>query len=343
MPNKTFGDQQDPEEPVWIYKGYRLKSSEFVTAMAHEFRAEIQHANVRRTRIDATANWAVLVSGLTISIALNQPTSHNGIILLSALLITLFLFTEARRFRYYELWSYRVRLMETDFFAATLVSQYHPSPDRAEAMSENTLAFNFTITLWEAIGLRLRRIYLWIFIALGIAWLAKYSLFPATVTNFEEFLSRAAIGFIPGPIVVSLTLAYFGFLALIAIFALSASRATGEAFHHLGMDHKPKFRTHGTRPHDEAKRTHTWPKQHELLVLIITNRVDAISKRILSESGGGTTSVLGKGNTMLVCVVTAARSKTLKAFVTKEDPQALVTILPAQKVWGRGFTPLTEE
>ena len=25
----------DPEEPVWTYRGYRLKTSEFVTAMRH--------------------------------------------------------------------------------------------------------------------------------------------------------------------------------------------------------------------------------------------------------------------------------------------------------------------
>ena len=43
---------EDPEEPVWTYRGYKLGSSEFVTAMVHLFRAEVQRANVWRQRLD---------------------------------------------------------------------------------------------------------------------------------------------------------------------------------------------------------------------------------------------------------------------------------------------------
>src|SRR5688500_20253488 len=63
----------DPDEPVWTYRGYRLKTSEFVTAMVHFFRAEIQRANVWRQRLDTTTNWAVVVTGATLSIAFSQP------------------------------------------------------------------------------------------------------------------------------------------------------------------------------------------------------------------------------------------------------------------------------
>jgi uncharacterized membrane protein len=40
--------QEESDEPVWTYRGYHLKTSEFVTAMVHLFRAEIQRANVWR-------------------------------------------------------------------------------------------------------------------------------------------------------------------------------------------------------------------------------------------------------------------------------------------------------
>jgi len=152
------GEQQAPEDSTWTFKGYRLKSSEFVSAMAHEFRAEVQRTNVWRTRMDATTNWAVVVTGVSISIAFSQPNTHHGVIILNALLITLFLFIEARRYRYYEMWNYRVRLMETDFFATMLVPPFHPSPKWAENLAENVLHFNSPVSMWEAIGLRLRRI-----------------------------------------------------------------------------------------------------------------------------------------------------------------------------------------
>ena len=68
----------DPEEPVWTYRGYRLKTSEFVTAMVHLFRAEIQRANVWRQRLDTTTNWAVVATGATLSIAFSQPDIHHA-------------------------------------------------------------------------------------------------------------------------------------------------------------------------------------------------------------------------------------------------------------------------
>ena len=110
--------QDDPEEPVWTYRGYRLKTSEFVTAMVHFFRAEVTRANVWRQRLDTTTNWAVVATGATLSIAFSQSNVHHSVILLNTLLVLWFLFIEARRYRYYELWSYRVRLTETDFYAA---------------------------------------------------------------------------------------------------------------------------------------------------------------------------------------------------------------------------------
>jgi uncharacterized membrane protein len=40
----------DQAEPVWTYRGYQLRASEFTTAMVHLFRAEVQRANMWRQR-----------------------------------------------------------------------------------------------------------------------------------------------------------------------------------------------------------------------------------------------------------------------------------------------------
>ena len=55
--DQTFDNQQGKtqvgeSEPVWSYRGYHLKSSEFTTAMVHFFRAEVQRANVWRQRLE---------------------------------------------------------------------------------------------------------------------------------------------------------------------------------------------------------------------------------------------------------------------------------------------------
>ena len=164
-----------PTEPVWSYRGYTLRPSEFTTAMVHFYRAEIQRSNTWRMRLDNTTNWAVIATGAAISFAFSSPENHFGVIILNTLLVTLFLWMEARRYRYYELWSYRARLMETDFFAAMLVPPFAPHPEWAENLAESLLQPQYPITMWEAFGRRFRRNYFWIFIILASALLLFFS------------------------------------------------------------------------------------------------------------------------------------------------------------------------
>jgi uncharacterized membrane protein len=70
-------DNSPANEPVWTFRGYQLKASEFTTAMVHFFRAEIQRANVWRQRLDTTTNWAVVTTGAAISFAFTQSGGHG--------------------------------------------------------------------------------------------------------------------------------------------------------------------------------------------------------------------------------------------------------------------------
>ncbi|NJC98066.1 MAG: DUF2270 domain-containing protein [Anaerolineae bacterium] len=343
---------QDPEEPVWTYRGYKLKTSEFVTAMVHFFRAEVTRANVWRQRLDTTTNWAVVATGATLSIAFSQPNIHHGIIILNTMLVTLFLYIEARRYRYYELWSYRVRLMETDFFAAMLVPPFHPAPDWAESLAENLLLPSFPISMWEAFGRRLRRNYLWIFLILAIAWVAKYWLFPVPPADMKEFIGRAAIGHIPGSIVISISIAYFLFLILVAVLTVNMTRATGEVFPRFTVGEQD-LRGDQIHPTDELKGIRSWlaprKKRRQFLAFIVTGNAKAVADRILSDMGRGVTAVEGKGmytgaeRTVLMCALTVTEVHNLEASVAREDPQAFVVVSPAHEVLGRGFNPLAKE
>lgn len=347
MSEESFKDQQDSEEPIWTYKGYGLKSSEFVSAMAHEFRAEIHRTNTWRTRIDATTNWAVVVTGVSISIAFSQPKTHHGVIMLNALLITLFLYIEARRYLYYEFWNYRVRLMETDFFAAMLVPPFRPSSKWADNLADNVLHFHLPISIWEAIGLRLRQNYLWIFFVTGVAWVAKYWLFPTPAANWPEFISRAAVGPISGPVVVGVSLIYFSVLILVAIFTLRATPPTSEVLPPLGennhADRPTQFIHPPTRYSQRRTWLATWKRQQQFLAFVTTTELDAVAKSIMSEIKRGVTAVPGEEKTMLICALRGPEINSLKAAVAKEDPQATINVLTAQEVFGRGFDPLSIE
>src|SRR5512136_626097 len=216
-----------PPEPVWHYRGYNLRASEFTTAMVHYYRAEIQRSNAWRSRLDATTNWAVIAAGAAISFALSGPGNHYGVIILDTLLVTLFLWIEARRYRYYELWSYRARLLETDFFAAMLVPPFGPNPEWGEHLAESLLQPEFPISMWEALGRRFRRNYMWIFVVLAIAWVLKGFLHPVAATSWSELITRSALGPIPGEVVLIIGLIYNGLLFMLGFATVGLHQSSG--------------------------------------------------------------------------------------------------------------------
>jgi hypothetical protein len=286
-----------------------------------------------------------------ITFAFGEPQGDHSVIILSTILITLFLFIEARRYRYYELWSSRVRLMETDFYAAMLVPPFHPSPDWAESLAESLLQPHFSISVWEAFGRRLRRNYLWIYAILGVAWLAKIWLHPTAAVSFEELLVRAQIGSVPGWIVLLVGILYNATLAIIGVLTLGLHEATGEVL--------PRFFPSGEAVPEtgEAQRLSSrwlaWfrPKgqRRQLMAIIITDKAQAVADRILKDMNRGATALPGRGmytgkeHSVLLCALTVTEVGQLKALVHAEDSNAFVIVSPVQEILGRGFSPLKED
>jgi uncharacterized membrane protein len=348
-PSKVDGTKvPDVEEPVWTYRGYRLKTSEFVTAMVHLFRAEIQRANVWRQRLDTTTNWAVVSTGATLSIAFSQPDIHHGIIILNTLLVMWFLMVEARRYRYYELWSYRVRLMETDFYAAMLIPPFHPSPEWAESLAENLLSPKFSISMWEAFGRRLRRNYFWIFLILYASWAAKIWLFPQPAVSLSEILRRSAVGPVSGEMIIGLGFALHAFLLVVALATVGMTHASGEVLPRFGEDTIRSWLTRDGEPKGARPFFAPRHRRRQLMALIITGQAETVSKRIMADLGRGVTALSGKGmysgqdRSVLICALTVTEVHNLKSAVAKEDPSAFVVVSNAQEILGRGFNSLAD-
>jgi uncharacterized membrane protein len=342
----------EPAEPptdfVWSFRGYKLRSSEFTTAMVHFFRAEIHRANVWRTRLDATTNWAVVTTGAAISYAFTQ-TGNHVVILMNIILVTIFLLIEARRYRYYELWSYRVRLMETDFFAPMLVPPFHPAADWAEALSESLLHPNFPISALEAIGRRLRRNYLYIYGIVGAAWLAKLWLIPEPVISMDDLARRAAIGTVSGVVIFTIAIIFCIAVITLSILTVRLQESAGEVLPRFGSDFDSIL--FGAKGKDGKK--HAWfrpsRRRSQLLTLIITDKQEAVSDRIIKDMGRGVTSLSGKGmytgdsHPILLCALTVTEIPQLKSVVVEADPRAFVIVMPATEVLGYGFQPLEKD
>jgi uncharacterized membrane protein len=352
--NEPHEDRESGTEPVWSYRGYELRPGEFTTAMVHLFRSEIQRANVWRQRLDTTTNWAVVTTAAAISLAFSRAVVEDHlVIILDVLLVSLFLWIEARRDRYYELWSYRVRLMETDFFATMLVPPFRPASDWAESLAESLLHPRLPISVWEALGRRYRRNYMWIYFILGLAWLSKVVLHPTMVRSWPELLSRASIGSLPGGLILAAGLTLYVTLALVGLLTAGLQQASGEVLPRYGAFFRPRLRVQAVAEAENPTGLRAWfrpsRRRPQLLAYIITDQSEAVSRRILGELGRGVTALSGTGmytqqsHSVLMCALTVTEVAHLKAAVSAEDPEAFVIVSPVQEVLGHGFGLLREQ
>lgn len=206
----------------------KLLPAEFNMAIVHFYRGEVQRSNVWRTRLDATTNWAVITTGATLSFVFSSPDNPHFAIPINTFLVSIFLFMEARRYRYYEVWANRVRVLETGYFAPMLSHRTIP-PDKewAEHISADLVTPHFTISEWEAIGRRLRSNYLWLFVLLALSWALKTYIHPSPIPTTSEadrkvfwdiVFQRATVGLAPGWLVV-----VFGALFNLVIFFVAFS------------------------------------------------------------------------------------------------------------------------
>ncbi len=216
----------------------KLAPAEFNTALVHFYRGEVARSNVWRSRLDATTNWAVITAGATLSFVFSSPDNPHFAIPINTLLVSIFLFMEARRYRYYEVWANRVRVLETGYFAPMLSHRTIP-PDKewAEHISADLMSPRFTISEWEAVGRRLRSNYLWIFVLLSLSWTLKIYLHPSPIPTATEadrkifwdlFLARATVGLAPGWLVVLFGALFNGMILFVAFSTLKLRDASSE-------------------------------------------------------------------------------------------------------------------
>jgi uncharacterized membrane protein len=230
--------------------------AEFGTSIAHFYRGEITRANTWRNRLDTTTNWAVLTTGATLSFAFSSPTNPHFVILINTVLVGFFLFMEARRYRYYEIWSSRVRIVETGYFAQMLSPDAQRDDAWMAVLVDDLNTPRFTISEWEALGRRLRRNYLWIFVLLAACWNLKVYIHPVPAYDFNAFIDRATIGVVPGEVVFMIGVFFNAGLLAFALYTTRLREAKGEVL--MERDFHPFQRvTDWTRERAAKRRTAT--------------------------------------------------------------------------------------
>jgi len=177
------------------------------TVFIHYYRAMVGRADTWRTRMDTTTNWAIGATAALISFCLGSPEIPHFVVFFSSFLTFIFLLLEARRLTFYHLWQQRVLLLERRFIAPAATPEGVGDADRATLEEEIAPHLGRTVptmSIRKAISRRLRRVYVYLFMAQVLAWCVKLEMHPIEVQSWSEWTSRAALGPLPGPAVIGL-------------------------------------------------------------------------------------------------------------------------------------------
>lgn len=180
-----------------------------IGAIAHLYRGEVYRSTIWRTRLDTTTNWAVVTLGIALSISFSSPAASPLPLILVGILIFFFLMLEARRYRYFNVWRARCRWLEIHFYAPMLHDgDLHMEDGWQRKLADDYWAPRYHVSMWVALGRRIRRNYFWILLIQTSAYIGKLAVHPVPLTDAGQFVERAAIGPVPGLAVLGIGLLY---------------------------------------------------------------------------------------------------------------------------------------
>ncbi|QLH83946.1 DUF2270 domain-containing protein [Halosimplex pelagicum] len=181
-------------------------------ALPHFYRGEVSQANSAQDRIDRTTNWAITLLAALLSLVFAGPEMPAYLLLIAVAALAAFLSYEVRRYRFYDMHRSRVRIVQENVFANALSPEGAEHPEWREELSRDLRYPTFKVSVLEALSRRLRRIYGLLFAVVGVAWVAKVTLF----TPENRWTEAAELPGIPGVVVAGALGAFY-----VAVFALA--------------------------------------------------------------------------------------------------------------------------
>lgn len=174
-----------------------LKRIEYITAMAHLYRGELQRSLSWRLRLDTTTNWAIVTTAGILTFAINNAQFASQTLLAGMYANLMFLVLEAQRFRFFDVFHSRLRLIEENFYGPLLRRDLHsPLVDWGVCVADDLRVPHFHLSMRQAIRQRLGRVYAPLFTALMAGWVMVVALQQRQTD--QAWLDLLAIGVVPG-------------------------------------------------------------------------------------------------------------------------------------------------
>jgi uncharacterized membrane protein len=201
----------------------------YVTAMAHFYRGEIGRIMAWRARLDPTTNWAITATSTIFTVAFSIERVPHIIFFFNIGIVWIMLWIEARRYRFYDAFRARVRMLEAHFLVPIVAQNTKLlQGEWQKLVCEDLLLPSFKISAFEAVGRRLKRNYAFIFIIILTAWVTKIFLHAnPPITSFASFYGALRVGTsIPSWLVAGIFVGTF--VAVIGISIYIGRKTTGE-------------------------------------------------------------------------------------------------------------------
>jgi uncharacterized membrane protein len=210
-----------------IKPGLRMDPG-YINAMSHFYRGELARIMVWRQRLDTTTSWAITVTSSIFTVAFSFRDLPHVIFFFNIAVVAMLLWIEARRYRFYDAFRARVRMLEAHFLVP-IVSQnsamLHGEWQRL--VCEDLLLPAFKISMFEALGRRLKRNYVFIFVIICVAWITKIFLHAdPKIDSFSTFYINLHAGSFPSWLVA---IVFLGTMAsVVGIVAYIGKKTSGE-------------------------------------------------------------------------------------------------------------------
>lgn len=209
---------------------------ELINVLTHFYRGEVARSTEWRSRLDTTTNWAIIAMTATFSVAfrsLDSGSESHPLFIFTSLTVYLLLCIEARRYRYFDVWRTRARMLEVHLLVPALNPEIDiVQGDWREVLSNDLLAPSFKISFWEAMAKRLRVNYVWIFVALLGGWCLRiYTGAPRGDDgrlSVGELYRACGYGVISPAEMIAVYVMFWGFLISVLSTTWKNRNVTGE-------------------------------------------------------------------------------------------------------------------
>jgi uncharacterized membrane protein len=207
--------------------------------MVHLYRGELQRTLEWRKRMDTTTHWALITTVGIVTFSFSNPDYAQETLIAGMYANLMYLIHESRRFRFFDMWRSRLRMIEENFYGPILRRlPASPISGWGEQVAADLLHPKFKITRAQAMRARLRRNYGYLFVFLLVTFLGRSLLLPKPEGR-SSIPGLFSIGAIPWWVPAALVAGIYVYLAWLLLFTppvKPAETAYWRDPEHLGED-----------------------------------------------------------------------------------------------------------